>query len=127
MNGTYTIIPSPDAHDVKDVVYVPQDLEDALTELAKLLPPEQILELQDLSETEICQSSHFTLGAWMRSYWGLWSGSRLCAFFQSLGITHADDMTQIILASFWRRLNKKPLRLSSLVEGRQIYWKNGMN
>lgn len=123
MDGKTTVNPARNAEPPLGI-YVPCDLEDALLELSRLLPPDLIQEMQNLPENGLCGTFHFTLGAWMRSHWGLWTGSRLCAFFQDMGIHHADDMTHIIMDSFWRRLNRKPLSLAALVRRSKHYWDN---
>ena len=66
---------------------------------------------------------HFGLGMWMQNNWGLWSGSRLAKWFNGHGIKHPDDMSGIILDSFWRHLNQKPIKLDEQVENYQDYWK----
>ena len=53
----------------------------------------------------------FILGLWIRTNWGLWEGSRLARYFNRLEIQHPDDMSQIILDTFWRYLNRKPIEL----------------
>jgi len=67
---------------------------------------------------------HFGLGMGMRNEWGLWGGSRLAKWFNAQGITHPDDMSGIILHSFWRHLNGKPITLEQQVKYYQDYWKN---
>ncbi len=54
---------------------------------------------------------HHGLGTWIRNNWGLWEGSRLSVWFQKKGIEHPDIMSGIILTSFWRHLNGKPIGL----------------
>ena len=66
---------------------------------------------------------HMGLGMWMRNNWGLWGGSRLAAWFNAQGINHPDDMSGIILDSFWRYLNGKPIKLDEQVKYYQGYWK----
>lgn len=45
----------------------------------------------------------------MRKYWGMWKGSRLAEYFNRHDIRHPDDMSTIILTSFWRHLNNEPI------------------
>lgn len=65
---------------------------------------------------------HHGLGMWMRNEWGLWGGSRLAAYFNGIGIYHPDDMSAIILDSYWRKLHGKPIDLESQVKRYQEYW-----
>ncbi len=65
---------------------------------------------------------HFGVGMWMRNNWGLWGGGPLARHFNDLGITHADDMSGIILKSYWLHLHGCPLRLEDQVGYYQGYW-----
>ena len=60
---------------------------------------------------------------WLRNNWGLWKGLRLAQWFNKQDIFHPDDMSGIILASFWRHLNHKPIDLRGQVTTCQAYWK----
>jgi hypothetical protein len=42
-----------------------------------------------------------TIGMALRNLWGLWNGSQLRNHFRSLGIRHPDDMTALLLITFW--------------------------
>jgi hypothetical protein len=52
---------------------------------------------------------HFSLGMWMRNNWGLWHGSRLSEYFNEHGVHHPDDMSGIILSSYWNSLHNLPM------------------
>jgi len=107
--------------DKKDI-YIPRDLEDCFVQLKKLLKPEDIEKMKAGTE-DAMSYYHFGLGMGMRNSWGLWGGSRLAKWFNAQGITHADDMSAIILVSFWRHLNEKPINLEQQVKYYQDYWK----
>lgn len=67
----------------------------------------------------------FNLGLMMRNSWGLWIGrNKLCKYFHSLGIYHADDMSTIIINSFHRILNDKPIEINKQVKFYIKYWKS---
>jgi len=102
-------------------VYVPKDLDDAFVELKKILDPKVLSELKQGKEAELAKY-HFGLGMWMRNNWGLWKGTRLADYFESLGILHPDDMSGIILTSFYRHLNGRPVRLDEQAEYYKAYW-----
>jgi hypothetical protein len=63
------------------------------------------------------------LGLDMRNGWGLWNGSRLARYFNRLGIYAPDDMSAIILDTFWCRLHQQPISLDERVAFYQAYWK----
>ncbi len=65
---------------------------------------------------------HFGVGMWMRNNWGLWGGGPLGRHFNELGITHPDDMSGIVLTSYWLRLHACPLRLDEQVGFYRGYW-----
>lgn len=103
-------------------IYIPKDLDDCFKELKKRLSPELIEEMKTGTENDM-NKYHHGLGMWMRNNWGLWSNSRLKKYFNDLGIRHPDDMSGIILTSFWRYLNDKPIKLQEQIKYYQDYWK----
>lgn len=115
------INPTPDPKS-KYKIYVPVSLEDAFVELKKMLPPKVLKEMKEGTEKDMVQY-HMGLGMWMRNNWELWGGSRLAKYFNGLGVHHPDDMTGIILDTFWCHLNSKPLRLEERITYYQAYWK----
>ena len=104
-----------------DVVYIPKDLDDCFKELNKLLEPSVIEELKNGSEEDLSRY-HFGLGMWIRNNWGVWGDSRLGDYFREMGIWHPDDMSSIILVSYWRHLNDRPIQLDEQVEFYESYW-----
>lgn len=102
-------------------VYVPRDLNDCFVELDKMLSLSLRNEMKD-STQEYMLTYHFSLGMWLRNNWGLWGGSRLSDFFYSIGIYHPDDMSGIILDSYWRYLNSQDIKLEDQVKHYQEFW-----
>lgn len=113
--------PTPDPTDPKKV-YIPKDLDDAFIELKKMLPKDVQTKMKNSTEQGMSEY-HFSLGMWMRNYWELWKESRLTKYFNNVGIQHPDDMSGIILNSFWRHLNNKPIQLKKQVAYYHEYWK----
>jgi hypothetical protein len=103
-------------------VYIPSDLEDAYRELQKMMHPSFVEEFRETPEERL-PLYHRGLGRWIRTYWGLWNGSRLSGYFNGLGITHSDDMSAIILTSFHRSLRNVPIQLDQQIQSYQAYWK----
>ena len=102
-------------------VYIPTDLDDCFKELKKMLPSETVNKMKSGPEKDMIKY-HFGLGTWMRNNWGLWAGSRLRDYLHKLGLRHPDDMSSVILKSFWRHLNGKPLKIDEQVKYYQEYW-----
>lgn len=106
----------------KSGVYIPKDLDDALKEMQRMLPASVVAEMKQGSEQNMGRY-HFGLGTWMRNNWGLWGGSQLAQWFKPRGVWHPDDMSGILLKSFWRVLHDKPILLEEQVKYYQAYWK----
>ena len=101
--------------------YIPKDLEDCFVELKNILNREDMAEVT-IGKEENMVSYHHGLGRYLRNKWGLWGESRFAKWFNIQGIKHADDMSSIILNSFWRYLNSKPVKLDEQVKFYQDYW-----
>lgn len=113
--------PTPDPSS-KSGVYIPMNLEDSFGELKKMLHPDLLKQIREGPEREMV-GFHMSLGLWMRNNWGLWAGSRLGKYFNGIGIFHPDDMSSIILDSFWRHLKSQPIKLEEQVAYYQRFWK----
>jgi hypothetical protein len=86
-------------------VRLPRTVSDAHERLVKLLPDSVLRRMRSGTEEDMVQY-HFGLGMWMRNNWGLWTrNSGLYKFFDSAGVHQPDDMSGIILSTFWCRLN----------------------
>lgn len=112
-----------DASYSPDSVYIPKDLGECFEELAHLLSADDIASFKNGPEEKACIDMHMGLGMWMRNTWGLWAGSRLGFYFADLGVFHPDDMSAIILTSFHRHLNGKPIKLDKQISVYKKYWK----
>jgi hypothetical protein len=104
-------------------IYIPKSLGDAFVELDRMLTPALIAEIKAGTEDDMI-NYHFGLGMWMRNHWGLWSGSRLAAYFGELGIHHPDDMSSIVLDSYWRYLNGRSIELEQQIQVYKTYWED---
>lgn len=103
-------------------VYIPKDLDDCFAQLEKRLSKETVAKMKGGPEKDMVLYHH-GFGTWLRNRWGLWKGSRLSKWFNDRGIQHPDDMSGIILRSFWRHLNGKPIKLDDQIKHYQDYWK----
>jgi hypothetical protein len=105
-----------------DTVYVPIDLDDCLKQLDSIFADSLKTKIKLLTEDEFSGKYHFGLGMWMRNNWGLWKGSRLSKYFNSIGIYHPDDMTGIVFDSYHRQLTGNERKLNEQVKYYQNYW-----
>lgn len=102
---------------------VPTTLDEALAALGTLISPEEQKWMRSVRSSIFHGGTHHFLGRYLRNEWGLWEGSALARWFNAQGIYHADDMSGIILESFWRRLNGQEIGLAGQVEECQAYWR----
>ncbi|MBV8227567.1 MAG: hypothetical protein JO232_20510 [Verrucomicrobia bacterium] len=80
---------------------------------------------QDRLYLEACEKdpSPGFLGILLRNDWSIWEKDMpLVRWFNERGITHADDMSAIILTSIWRRVRGVDLDLEGQIKSYQDYW-----
>ena|GEM_PF-2562137 len=107
-----------------DGVYIPADLNDAIKELDKLIDEESRTEILQMEEDEFTALAHMGIGLTIiRNGWSLWGKSRLSNFFNERGINHPDDMSGIILTSYYRHLNDQSINLDQQIMSYIQYWK----
>ncbi len=104
-------------------VYIPVDLEDCFRQINSFWTDSLKTEIKTWTEGEFSGRAHMGFGMWMRNNWQLWGGSRLSKYFNDMGIYHPDDMSGIILTSYYRRLTLTDIRLKKQVNYYQDYWK----
>ena len=103
---------------------IPKNLDEAIAELDNRFPDKEKDFVTSNPESAMIEY-HRTTGRWMRNNWGLWGdGGELKKWFIERGIAHPDDMSGIILDSYWRWKNDKPLKLDEQIKYYQDYWKN---
>lgn len=92
-------------------VYIPENLGDAFAELQRLTSPADIEKFKGLEEMVARDKLHFSLGRWMIHNWGFYEGSRMSHYLKTRGLEHPDDMAKVLLVSFHRHLNSRPLEV----------------
>ena len=105
-----------------DSIYIPIDLDDCFKQLDKMFPDSIKAAIKVMTENEFSGRYHLGFGMWMRNNWGLWKGSRLSKYFNSIGIYHPDDMTGVIFDSYHRRLLEDEIKLEDQVKFYQDFW-----
>lgn len=104
-------------------IYIPKDLNDCHRVLNSMLDDSTKALIMSMTEKEFTAGAHLGLGMWMRNNWGLWGGSRLQTYMTGKGLRHPDDMSGLILTTYWRRMHHEPLRVRKEVRKYQVYWK----
>jgi hypothetical protein len=107
----------------KELRYKPVNLQEAVEQLKILHHDSTKQKIRAMTEDEFIGRAHFGLGMWMRNNWGLWKGKELAGYFNSIGIYHADDMSGIILTSYYRELHGQDWKVDAQVKYHQDYWK----
>jgi hypothetical protein len=101
---------------------VPATLDEALEIILSRMPEQDRLYLEGC-EKDPSPRFHFQLGMSLRNDWSLWEkGMPLVKWFNERGITHADDMSAIILTSIWSRARGVDLDLEGQIKSYQDYW-----
>ena len=53
-------------------IHSPKDLDEAISELLRIVPAEDLEKFKDTPENRISGKVHFGIGMWMRGKWRLW-------------------------------------------------------
>ncbi len=99
---------------------IPQTLDECFVVLAKMLPADTLQQMRAAPEGEMARYHH-GLGTGLRNDWGLWAHSPLYEHLQKLGLHNPDDMSGLILTSFWRYLHDRPLGVQEQVQKYRRY------
>ena len=103
--------------------YIPKNLEEALHQINLYVSDSLKTEIKKKSENDFLAETHFGLGIGMRNNWKLWKGSDLSKYFNGIGIFHPDDMSGIILTSYYRKLTGLDIKLENQILKYKEYWK----
>ncbi|MBX7223249.1 MAG: hypothetical protein K1Y36_25270 [Blastocatellia bacterium] len=119
MAGPYELHPTPSPFPGDWTPYrIPQTLGEAHVEMETLFPPALLAEMKNGTEKDMLRYQP-TIGTWMQNNWG-----GKCQGFATYGVSrslnhelhsilHPDDVTGIVLQSFWRHLHRQPIHLKN--------------
>lgn len=101
---------------------VPINLDESVMILKDHLTEEDIKEIQ--RPTSVSTQCHFSMGMMIRNEWSLWEQDTvLVRWFQGkYGLTHADDISGIILECLWNDVRGEPRRDKILAEQFKKHW-----
>jgi hypothetical protein len=118
---------SKTAKDVKsvrpDTEPIPTTLEESHQQLERQLSKEDLAKIDEMKSEEEMIQFHFGLGMNIRNGWGLWKNSKLAQYMRKLGFAHPDDMSAVILETFWCKRHGKDFRLKERANYFNAYWK----
>ncbi|MGD9681599.1 MAG: DUF6794 domain-containing protein [Candidatus Obscuribacterales bacterium] len=96
---------------------VPKNLDDCFRELEKYLGKEGVERLKNSKENELYEyTASFGISMALRNTWGLNDQTPIAMYFRNMGINDGRTMSTIIIESFWRHLNSKPVALESYID-----------
>ena len=87
----------------------PKNLTECIQMLDKTLKKEDKEYIKTLTEDEFFMESHFTIGMGIRNEWIRSGNPELVTFFLDQGVKHLDDMSAMILTSYYRHLLGKEI------------------
>lgn len=103
----------------------PTNVNECIVALNQIFSDEEKELIKGMTAKEFSLSSHFGIGTWIRNEWIRQGngGNRLATYFSELGIRHIDDVSSIILESYYRYLNQQDIQLESQIDYYKKYYK----
>jgi hypothetical protein len=102
---------------------IPANLDEALRELESQLKDDEKAEILGFEEEDFVIMSHMFLGQELRNQWLYPGDSPLLEFFKAEGLFLEDDMSDILLRSFYRYLKGEDIRYEEQLRGKPRYKK----
>jgi hypothetical protein len=124
-------------------ITIPKTLDECFDTLDKILQDKDVFKATP--EKQMSAQAHMFLGRWLRNNWHLWWSEELYShvkdkspeypstkpelvkWFNEQGIHHADDMSGIIVLSYHRKLNDKPIDLEAQVKRTIEFYADKLN
>ncbi|MBP7809683.1 MAG: hypothetical protein KA163_10350 [Bacteroidia bacterium] len=101
----------------------PKTIDEAVSCLEKKFKKKEKAFYKNLSENDALIEMDSKVGVWIRNEWIRFTkDTTLRSTFHQMGITHADDMSDIIITSYYRKLKNLPLNIESEVKRCKEYW-----
>ena len=103
------------------MIKTPSNINECLLELDSQLEDEEKEQIRNLGEDEFVTLSHMFMGQKLRNLWLYPQESPLRKFFKDEGLLSEDDMSDIILKSFYRHLKEEDIRYEEQLERKARY------
>jgi len=114
-----------------DIDYHPKNFEEAIAQLDVLYPDSIKEQIAEIDENEFLKNTHFTTGRFIRNEWlydrflGFNIGdSDLREQLLEMGIPTNDDMSSLILRTYYRHLTNQDLKVEEQIIDIQNYYFN---
>lgn len=101
---------------------IPNTLEEAYRSLDASLKQADRLEFMQRPEREAVLEAHFGVGLYIRNQWLRSGKSALVKVLHEKGAQSFDDMSSMILHSYWRHSNGKPIQLDEQGSCYRKWW-----
>ena len=92
-------------------VYIPIDIDDAMTQLDNIANEESRAKLIGADEELVVERLNRGLGKWMISKWNFYDGSRLSHHLKQQGVSLPNDMSLFLIRTYYRQLNELPFEI----------------
>lgn len=90
---------------------IPHSLSEAFAALDQHLSSEDRHEFKTQPEGKATTQAHMGVGLYIRNEWFRAGNSKLVGILREAGAKSMDDMSGMVLTSYWRHLNNKPINL----------------
>lgn len=109
-------------------VYIPKDLDDAVSVLHKAMNVKLIkivqksFDEQTKMERDLVGPFELRVAFAIRGYWDLWNQNRLTKWFNEKGLFHADDISLVIAKALVAKLQEDPFDLELEIKQHKNFW-----
>lgn len=101
----------------------PKSIDEAVMYFEKKWSKKEKEVYKNLPEDKAIDEKDFPVGVWIRNEWVRFpKDTTLRYLFNTMGITHADDISDIILTCLHRKLNNEPFDIEGQVKKCKDYW-----
>ena len=101
---------------------VPNTLPQAFAALDQQLGPAQKTAFKSAQELEAVTNMHMSLGLYIRNEWFRSGKSKLVVQLRGLGARSLDDVSSVVLTSYWRYINGRPLGVEAQCACYAAWW-----
>lgn len=105
-----------------DTTHIPSNIEECIKILDLMIDSTSKKEIINGDENDFSSRAHMGLGMWIRNNFELWGYSELKQYFIAKGVFHPDNMSGIILVSYYRHLTGKKIRLKKQINHYIANW-----
>ena len=100
---------------------VPANLDEAHQELLTWFEPEELARIKKMPEKYSIISDFLEVRMDLHSIWGLGRETPMSKFFREKGLTNEDDMSALILETFWLKQAGKKFDLDTVVADYKLF------